>query len=277
MSATVKQLQQQNTPQQPQQSAETLELLIEGLESLVNRQNAVEETLHDLRSSLSNIKQELISQPSEKESGKIGSVEKRIAVIESTLSEIAVSLDGENLNAASQRVTSAAEKAMKAAVWVTTKTEKVVGDSQQAIRRVETQASTQMQNYSSRLVHQHEFQVEKSRQTVQKAADAAEKVYAKMDEERAITAFSGIIVSLMPIAGAIIGAAMMVVSLILGWQWATMKSDWEAAPFLAFGWWAVVLTASLGTVAFVIFGVKWLTGWVGAWKSEGAYSFPWSR
>ena len=198
--------------------------------------------------------------------------------IESTLREFAQSLDGKQLQSASQSLIAEAQMNRAATASATEKLQSLAEDNQKLV--------SQVGGAVQRIEKRTEERVEKAVEQV--AGEASATMTANIDAsneraERIIAATAtlgarqlrsvaaAMCLVLFPVVVVVAGLWMGIAGLITGAQWAV---DVDGSVWLGIGRWLVV-GAGLAGAGYALFAsVRWVAGLVETWKGRGMPTWP---
>ena len=197
--------------------------------------------------------------------------------IESTLREFAQSLDGKQLQSASQSLIAEAQMNRAATASATEKLQSLAEDNQKLV--------SQVGGAVQRIEKRTEERVEKAVEQVTGEASATMTANIDASNERRAdhrrhgdagarqlwSVAAAMRLALLPVVVVVAGLWMGIAGLITGAQWAV---DGDGSVWLGIGRWLVV-GAGLAGAGYALFAsVRWVAGLVETWKGRGMPTWP---
>lgn len=228
---------------------------------------AIEETVKEELKALPST-----SQPSVNRSPQIESVESRLSEIESTLREFAQSLDGKQLQSASQSLIAEAQKGHAATASVTENLQALAEDSQKlmgrvggAVQRIEKRTEERVEKAVEQVAGEASATMTANLDASNERAERIIAATAKLEARQLWSAAAAMCLALLPVAVVVAGAWMAVAGLITGAQWAL---DVDGSVWLGIGRWLVVSVGLAGAGYGLFVSVRWVAGLVETWKDS---------
>ena len=217
---------------------------------------AIEETVKEELKALPST-----SQPSVNRSSQIESVESRLSEIESTLRVFAQSLDGKQLQSASQSLIAEAQMNRAATASATEKLQSLAEDNQKlvsqvggAVQRIDKRTEERVEKAVEQVAGEASATMTANLDASNERAERIMQATAKLEARQLWSAAAAMCLALLPVVVVVAGVWMGIAGIITGAQWAL---DVDGSVWLGIGRWIVVAVGLAGAGYGLFASVRW--------------------
>ena len=234
---------------------------------------AIEETVKEELKALPST-----SQPSVNRSSQIESVESRLSEIESTLRVFAQSLDGKQLQSASQSLIAEAQMNRAATASATEKLQSLAEDNQKlvsqvggAVQRIDKRTEERVEKAVEQVAGEASATMTANLDASNERAERIMQATAKLEARQLWSAAAAMCLALLPVVVVVAGLWMGIAGLIAGAQWAL---DVDGSVWLSIGRWLVFAVGLAGAGYGLFASARWVARLVETWKGRGMPNWP---